>query len=267
MLGPHFYNETIKKTVISFGTLFNNIQVKKTDPQTGEVLESEKVPLAYGPKNKFLVRLEQNPTATKKVAITLPRLYFELTNIAYDSSRKTSPIQKYRTIIDDNGNEVKVQYVPVPYNMEFELGIIAKSSDTGLQILEQILPYFQPNFNVTINMIPDMDEKKDVAIVLNSINYEDDWTDDFMQRRSIVWTLGFTAKSYVYGPFNQADVIRKAIIYESIGDLNNNRRNSVLNYTPKALTDQDGDGDVDAVDDLLLTAEDDFGFNEGIELL
>ena len=116
-------------------------------------------------------------------------------------------------------------------------------------------------------MIPDMDEKKDVAIVLNSINYEDDWTDDFMQRRSIVWTLGFTAKSYVYGPFNQADVIRKAIIYESIGDLNNNRRNSALNYTPKALTDQDGDGDVDAVDDLLLTAEDDFGFNEGIELL
>ena len=178
MLGPHYYNEAIRKTVIAFGTLFNNIEIQKVDPQTKDVLEVEKVPLGYGPKNKFLTRLEQNPEVGRKVAIQLPRLYFEMTGINYDAARKTSPIQKYRTVVNDNGNEVRVQYVPVPYNMDFELGIIAKSQDDGLQIIEQILPYFQPNFNLTLNFIPEMDEKRDVAIVLNDIAYEDEWEDD-----------------------------------------------------------------------------------------
>ena len=127
MLGPHFYNEAIRKTVIGFGTLFNNIEIRKKDPSTGDVIEAEKVPLAYGPKNKFLTRLEQNPDVDNKVAITLPRLYFEMTGINYDGARKTAPTQKYKTVISDDGTEVKMQYVPVPYNMEFELGIIAKN--------------------------------------------------------------------------------------------------------------------------------------------
>jgi len=264
MLGSHFYNEIIRKNIVAFGTLFNNIEIKKKDPGTGMILEAEKVPLAYGPKQKFLARLEQNPDVGRKVAITLPRLYFELTNIEYDSTRKTSPIQKYRTIITDNGDEVRTQYVPVPYSLGFEVGIIAKSQDEGLQIIEQILPYFQPSFSVTINMIPEMDEKKDVAFVLNNISYEDAWDDDYMQRRYIIYTLSFTAKSYIYGPFDQAGVIRKAIVYETLGDLEVNRRNVERTYTPKALEDKDGDGDIDAADDALVTADDDFGFNEGI---
>ena len=134
MLGPHFYNEAIRKSVVAFGTLFNNIETRKYD-NTGAVLEAEKVPLAYGPQNKFLTRLEQNPSVDKKVAITLPRLYFEMSGITYDSTRKIAPTQKYRTIAGvGEENEVRMQYVPVPYNMEFELGIIAKSQDTGLQI-------------------------------------------------------------------------------------------------------------------------------------
>lgn len=265
MLGPHFYNEAIRKTVVAFGTLFNNIEIQKVDPQTKTVIEVEKVPLGYGPKNKFLTRLEQNPEVGRKVAIQLPRLYFEMTGINYDSARKTSPVQKYRTIVSDNGNEVKVQYVPVPYNMDFELGIIAKSQDDGLQIIEQILPYFQPNFNLTLNFIPDMDEKRDVAVILNSVDYEDDWEDDFMQRRSIIWTLNFTAKSYIYGPFNQAGIIRKATVYESVGDLNQSRRNAAYSYTPKALEDNNNDGVIDSADDALVMPDDDFGFNEGIE--
>ena len=223
--------------------------------------------MAYGPKNKFLTRLEQNPNVGRKVAITLPRLYFEMTGIDYDPGRKTSPIQKYKSIIADNGNEIKVQYVPVPYNMSFELGIIAKSQDDALQIVEQILPYFQPSFSITINMIPEMDEKRDVAIVLNNINYEDEWDDDFIQRRFIVYTLNFTAKTYFYGPYSNSDIIKKATIIETIGDLSVNRRTIERTYTPKALTDMDGDGDIDAADDALLTADDDFGFNEGIEFL
>ena len=190
-----------------------------------------------------------------------------MSGINYDAGRKTSPIQQYRTIINGNGEEVRVQYVPVPYNMEFELGIIAKSQDDGLQILEQILPYFQPNFNITLNMIPGMNEKKDISIILNNVNYEDEWEDDFMSRRSIVWTLNFTAKSYIYGPFNQADIIKKAIVYETLGDNDTNRRNARFTYTPKALEDKNSDGVIDEVDDALILSTDDFGFNEGIDLL
>ena len=164
-------------------------------------------------------------------------------------------------------DEVRMQYVPVPYNMEFELGIIAKSQDTGLQILEQILPYFQPNFNVTLNFIPDMDEKKDVSIILNNINYADDWDDNFLDRRSIVWTMSFTARSYIYGPFNKSDVIKKAIVYESTGDRNQGKRQTKMTYSPKAKTDKNADGVIDAADDALVISTDDFGFNEGIELL
>ena len=267
MLGQYFYNEAIRKTVVGFGTLFNNIELHKKDPSTGDILEVEKVPLAYGPKQKFLTRLEQNPDVGRKVAITLPRIYFEMTGITYDSSRKTSPVQKFRTSVDDNGNELKMQYVPVPYDMEFELGIIAKDQDTGLQILEQILPFFQPNFNITLNMISEMDEKKDIAIVLNNVSYEDQWDDSFYERRYIIYTLNFTMKSYLYGPYNTSDVIKKAIIHESIGDAAVNRRTITRTYTPKAKTDINTDGVIDVNDDALVDSGDDFGFNEGIEFL
>lgn len=269
MLGNYFYNEAIRKTVVGFGTLFNNIELKKKDPQTGEILEVEKVPLAYGPKQKFLTRLEQNPNAGvgKNVAIQLPRLYFELTGINYDSARKTSPVQRYRTVINEDGSEVRQQYVPVPYNLDFELGIIAKNQDDGLQILEQILPFFQPNFNITINMIADMDEKKDVLIELNNINYEDDWEDDFLQRRSITWVLSFVAKSYIYGPYSQAGLIQRAIVYETVDTKTVPVRAAELTYQPRALEDKNSDGVINELDNALLVASDDFGFSEGIELL
>ena len=266
MLGSHFYNQIVRKNIIAFGTLFNNIVLKSTDPSDGTVLEEMKVPLAYGPKQKFIVRLEEN-TSNTKVAITLPRLYFEMTSIDYDSTRKTSPIQKYKTIINDNGGEVRVQYVPVPYNLSFELGVIAKSQDDALQITEQILPYFQPSFSVTLNMIPDMNEKKDIAIVLNNIGSEDEWDDTFMNRRYIAYTLNFTMKSYLYGPYSTSDIIRKAIIHETVGDLAVNRRTITRTYTPKAKTDINTDGVIDVNDDALVDAGDDFGFNEGIEFL
>lgn len=270
MLGTHFYNEAIKKTVVGFGTLFNNLEVQRKDPQTGDMLEVQKVPIGYGPKDKFVRRIEENIDPTPGAPyeyMRIPRIYFEMIGINYDGGRKVSPVQKYRSIIADNGNEVRVQYVPVPYNINFELGVLAKSQDDGLQIVEQILPYFQPNFNVTINFIPEMDEKKDVAIVLNSVDLDDTWDDDFKSRRQITWTFQFTAKSYIYGPFNQADIIRKAIIYETVGDLDQNKRNARFTYTPKALEDKNDDGVINASDDALLTSDDDFGFNGEIDLL
>ena len=265
MLGTQFYNQAVRKTVVSFGTLFNNIELKKT--VDGQVIETEKVPLAYGPKQKFLYRLQGNPTDGRKVAITLPRIYFEMTGIDYDASRKTPATQKYKTVINDNGNEVRTQYVPVPYNISFEVGILCKSQDDGLQILEQILPFFQPSFSMSLKFIPDMDEVRDVAVVLNSVDFDDDWEDDFSTRRSITYTMQFTAKSYIYGPYTKADVIRKSRIIETIGDTNVNKRHVELSYTPKAKTDINQDGQVTAADDALVTADDDFGFNEGMEFL
>ena len=265
MLGTQFYNQAVRKTVIAFGTLFNNIELKKT--VDGQVLEVEKVPLAYGPKQKFLYRLQGNPTDGRKVAITLPRIYFEMTGIDYDASRKTPATQKYKTVINDNGNEVRTQYVPVPYNISFEVGILCKSQDDGLQILEQILPFFQPSFSMSLKFIPDMDEVRDVAVVLNSVDFDDDWEDDFSTRRSITYTMQFTAKSYIYGPYTKADVIRKSRIIETIGDTNVNKRHVELSYTPKAKTDINQDGQVTAADDALVTADDDFGFNEGMSFL
>ena len=265
MLGTQFYNQAVRKTVVSFGTLFNNIELKKT--VDGQVIETEKVPLAYGPKQKFLYRLQGNPTDGRKVAITLPRIYFEMTGIDYDPSRKTPATQKYKTVINDNGNEVRTQYVPVPYNISFEVGILCKSQDDGLQILEQILPFFQPSFSMSLKFIPDMDEVRDVAVVLNSVDFDDDWEDDFSTRRSITYTMQFTAKSYIYGPYTKADVIRKSRIIETIGDTNVNKRHVELSYTPKAKTDINQDGQVTAADDALVTADDDFGFNEGMSFL
>ena len=265
MLGTQFYNQAVRKTVVAFGTLFNNIELKKT--VDGQVIETEKVPLAYGPKQKFLYRLQGNPTDGRKVAITLPRIYFEMTGIDYDAARKTPATQKYKTVINDNGNEVRTQYVPVPYNISFEVGILCKSQDDGLQILEQILPFFQPSFSMSLKFIPDMNEVRDVAVVLNSVDFDDDWEDDFSTRRSITYTMQFTAKSYIYGPYTKADVIRKSRIIETIGDTNVNKRHVELSYTPKAKTDINQDGQVTAADDALVTADDDFGFNEGMSFL
>ena len=270
MLGTQFYNQAVRKTVISFGTLFNNIELKKV--VDGQVLETEKVPLAYGPKQKFLYRLQGNAVDGKKVAITMPRIYFEMTGIDYDSSRKTPATQKYKSVIPDagsadNAKAVTTQYVPVPYNVSFEVGILAKSQDDGLQILEQILPFFQPSFNMSLKFIPEMNETRDVAVVLNSVAFDDDWEDDFTTRRSITYSMQFTAKSYIYGPYAKADVIRKSRIIETIGDKNVNKRHAELTYTPKAKTDINQDGQVTAADDALVTADDDFGFNDGFEFL
>ena len=265
MLGTQFYNQAVRKTVISFGTLFNNIELKKI--VDGQVMEVEKVPLAYGPKQKFLYRLQGNPTDGRKVAITMPRMYFEMTGIDYDPSRKTPATQKYKTVINDEGKEVRTQYVPVPYNISFEVGILCKSQDDGLQILEQILPFFQPSFSMSIKFIPDMNEVKDVAIVLNNVDFDDDWEDDFSTSRSITYSMQFTCKSYIYGPYTKADVIRKSRIIETIGDTSVNKRHVELSYTPKAKPDINQDGQVTAADDALVTADDDFGFNEGFEFL
>ena len=262
MLGTYSYHEIIKKTVVGFGTLFNNIELRRITSGKTEVM---KVPLAYGPKQKFLARINQIGLNKTSVQITLPRISFEIQGFNYDATRKVSPTQKVRKTQADKS--VKQSFMPVPYNLNFELAIMAKNQDDGLQILEQILPVFQPSFNITMNLVDVLGEKRDYPITLTSIDYEDVYEGDFDTRRTLVYTLQFVAKTYLYGPYSKADIIRTAKVIETIGDQAVGRRAAQLTYSPKAKTDKNQDGQVDANDDILVTPDDDFGFNSGFDIL
>jgi hypothetical protein len=196
MLGTYYYHEIIRKTVVSFGTLFNEIYVKHKDRQ-GNITSELKVPLAYGPTQKFLARIEQQPELNKPIQITLPRMSFEMVSIQYDSSRKVGATQSFKA---SDGTNLKKVYMPVPYNIGFELSIMTKLQDDALQIVEQILPNFQPGFNLTVDLVDSIGEKRDIPMVLDSVNFTDDYEGDFSTRRSLIYTLRFTAKTYLFGP-------------------------------------------------------------------
>ena len=174
MLGQQFYHETIRKVVIAFGTMFNDIHLVRKN-NSGTIIQTMKVPLAYGPREKFLVRLREDADLTKQVAVTLPRIGFEITSLSYDPTRKLNRVQKFKKVKGSDAKRLDTQYMPVPYNLDFELYAMAKNSDDALQVVEQILPYFQPDYTVTIKDMTDMGIKKDVPVVLTGITYEDNY--------------------------------------------------------------------------------------------
>lgn len=209
MLDQRFYWGTIRKAIVAFGNMFNGITIERKDAN-GNVVQVQKVPLAYSPKQKFLTKLRQNPDVdTQNVQIVLPRMGFEMVSIDYDPNRKVSPIQQTRTV--NSSTSASAQYAPSPYNINVLLYIYAKNQDDGLQIIEQILPYFNPDYNLTLKAIPELDIKNDLPIILNTIGFEDDYEGDLTTRRSIVWTLSFVMKLNFYGPVNKTGVIRKVI--------------------------------------------------------
>ena len=240
MLGTYTYNKIIRKCVIGFGTLFNNIEVRKEN-KDGSVYSRMKVPLAYGPRQKFLARLEQQADLNQKVAITVPRLSFEMTGISYDSSRKLAPTTL--TLKADTNNAVKKQFTPVPYNIDFELNVISKTNDESLEIMEQILPVFQPSFQMTIKLVDDMNDFRDVPIILNSVSYSDDYEGTFDDRKITLITMQFTVKAYIFGPVGTAAPIKKAKadIYTTMPSSTSTRQ-VAYQVTPKALTDKNKDG-------------------------
>ena len=247
MLGQQFYHETIRNIVIAFGTMFNDIQLVRKD-NSGTITQTMKVPLAYGPREKFLVRLREDADLTKQVAITLPRIGFEIQNLSYDSARKMSRVQRFKKVKGANTKQLDTQYMPVPYNLEFELYVMAKQSDDALQIVEQILPYFQPDYALTINDMADMGITRDIPIVLGNIGYEDSYDGDFTTRRALIYTLSFTTKFYLYGPVTSAKVI-KTVQVDQYTDLPDKspKREQRYKVTPSPST---------------ADADDDFGFNE-----
>ena len=209
MVGNYFYNETIRKTVIAFGTLFNNIKIKKF-ASDGKAISQIKVPIAYGPMQRFLARIEQQSNFDDNVAITLPRLSFEITSYAYDPTRKASPITKFTGKGSTKLKHKKI-FLPVPYEIGFRLSFATKLQDDALQIVEQILPFFQPSYNVTINMLEGVEEKRDIAFTLANVSFSDEYEGDFSTRRFIQYDLDFVAKTYFYQevPTDESGIIKK----------------------------------------------------------
>ena len=241
MLGTYYYHEIIRKTIISFGTVFNQIGIRHSD--TGEM----QVPLSYGPAQKFLARLEQQADLNKSVQITLPRMSFEMNTIAYDPTRKAGVTQTFKT---SDGTNLKKVYMPVPYNIGFELSIFTKLNDDALQIVEQILPYFQPSFNLTVDLVSSIGEKRDIPIILDNISFQDDYEGDFSTRRALIYTLNFTAKTYLFGPIAATtDGLIKKVQADIYGSTDTKTAKREMRYTATPVPADAGPGD-------------DFGFSE-----
>jgi hypothetical protein len=247
MLGQQFYHETMRKVVVAFGSMFNNIQLVRKD-NDGNIIQTMKVPLAYGPRGKFLVRLDGDGDLSKTTSLTLPRIGFEINNLTYDPSRKLNRVQKFRKVKGDNSDQLDTQYMPVPYNLDFDLYILAKQSDDALQIVEQILPFFQPDYTITVKDQTEMGIKKDVPVILNSISYEDDYQGEFQNRRALIYNMSFTAKFYLYGPVTSSSVIKTATV-DQYTDLPDKSPKREQRYNV-------------SVDPITADADDNFGFNE-----
>jgi len=250
MLGTYYYHQIIRKTVIAFGTLFNEIYIKHKDSDDNNISEI-KVPLAYGPIQKFLARIEQQPELNKPIAMTLPRMAFEMTSIQYDATRKANVTQTFKTL---DGSNLKKVYLPVPYNIGFQLNLMSKVQDDALQIVEQVLPYFQPSFNLTVDLVNSIGEKRDIPVVLDSVTFTDDYEGDFSTRRILIYTFNFTAKTYLFGPIAESTegLIRKVQVdYYTGTETSTAKREMRYTVVP---------------DPINAAPDDDFGFNESIEM-
>lgn len=205
-----FYHGLTRKMVIAFGVMFNNIVVKRRD-SSNTVIQTIRVPLAYAGKDKMLARIETLPDSDiKQVETILPRMSFEIVAFEYDGQRKTNTMNHIKSVISET--QSKMIYGPTPYNITMNLFVYTKNQEDGLQIFEQIVPAFNPDFNVTVNYIPELGIQHDLPIILNSVSFEDDYEGDMSERRSIIWIYTFTLKMYYYGPIEQRNIIRTAIM-------------------------------------------------------
>ncbi|AOV60228.1 tail sheath stabilizer [Synechococcus phage S-CAM9] len=243
MVGTYFYHQILRRTVIGFGTLFNNLEIRQKN-DNGSEENRLKVPLAYGPMQKFLAKIDQNSDLRGRPAITLPRLSFEMTGINYDPTRKATVTQTFKSVTGSTPGNIKKVFMPVPYNIAFQLSIATKTNDDMLQIMEQILPYFQPALNITINLVDSIGEKRDVPIVIETINMSDDYEGNFDNRRAMITTITFTAKTYLFGAIADSPdgLIKKVQVdYYTDTDIVQARREVRYRATPRALKDYNND--------------------------
>jgi len=209
MLGHTYYHQHLRKYVIVFGTLFNDLIIQRKDA-ANNIVQDIKAPLAYGPREKALARLEQDPSLNRKTAITLPRMTFEMQSFSYAPERKLNKIHRNVAALSDDKKKLYAAYSPVPYDIGFELNIMTGFAEDATQLLEQILPFFTPEWTVTMNLIPEMGWKQDIQIVLNSVSTSDTYEADFETRRALIHTLSFTMKGYFWGPLRKTGIIKTA---------------------------------------------------------
>ncbi len=211
MFGQTWSHNTIRKYIILFGTLFDNMFINREN-STGATVQTLKIPLSYGPKDKYLARINMDvgrgsSALNQPIATVLPRMAFEMVTMSYAPDRKMNTINKIHKVTTDN-DQMQYQYAPVPYDFTFQLYIMVKNAEDGTKIIEQILPYFTPEWTATINLMPDINGKYDIPIIFNDISTEDTYEGEFTQRRALIHTLTFTVKGYLFGPTRKSEVIK-----------------------------------------------------------
>lgn len=258
MFGTHFYHEKIRKCVAIFGRMFNNIYVLRKN-SAGTVISQIKVPLSYAPKVKYLDRIRENPdlNTDTAVAIKLPRMSFEITGFAYDASRQLAKTSTFNTIGLTTASRQKF-FTPVPYTINFQLNIYAKTQDDALQVVEQILPYFNPQYTLTIKPFateyPDF--KEDIPIAIQGLTFSDDFDGQLETRRTIIYTLDFEMKISFHGPITSGNIIRSSIskLYQmDVGLADSDIQLETLTTVPDPSN-------------TFGTADSDFGFSTTIDL-
>lgn len=236
------YSGIIRKVIVGFGTLFSNIFIdrREGDSVSGPVIQRLQVPISYAPKEKYLVRIEQDPTLENHTYISLPRISFEITGYDYDIERQ---VGKMNQIVCKTENGASVTYAPVPYNIQLSLYIITKNQEDALQILEQILPIFRPEYTLSINAVPDMNIVQNIPITLNNVSIDDQYDGDFQTRRFVIHTLNFTIKTNIFG-----EISRPGLIYHI--DLNLSTNPDMTN--PFVKYHADGDPETKVITEYWL---------------
>lgn len=243
MFGHDFYHGTLRKYIIMFGNLFNELQVERYNG-SGAKIQTLNVPIAYGPKAKYIARITSDPDLNREISITLPRLSFEFTSLTYAPDRKLNTGLRLTKGVNTGGKDFAGVYSPIPYDMGFSLSIMTKYAEDGVQLVEKIVPFFTPDYTVTVKALTDIGLNLDVPIELNGITNSDSYEGDFESKRVITWDLTFTVKGYLFGPVTKSKYITVAKI--SIRD------DSVSSNDPSLIYD------------LNYTGNTEFGFTETI---
>lgn len=258
MFGETFYHSTIRKYVAMFGTLFDDITITRRD-DSGNVTQTFKVPLAYGPSQKFLARIEQDPDLKKQIAMQLPRMSFELMSMTYDSSRMLNKSHR-RPVGTSTASSRQFQYSPVPYNFLFSLNIISKNIEDGSKIIEQILPYFRPNVNMSAKLLQDseIDDSYDISVGVTNINTTDQYEGNFVQGRPIIWELNFIMKGYLFTRISSGKIIKTAYVnlYTDQIGLDADLPDETMTVTPY----------LEGTDPSNILPTDDYGFTVEIDM-
>jgi hypothetical protein len=259
MFGNSYYHGVIRKYIIMFGNMFNDIDVTRYN-NAGVAAQTIRVPIAYGPKEKFLVRLRTDPNLDRDVAIQLPRLAFEVTDMSYAPTRTVSKLQK-NTAIGSHGDSLRSQFTPVPYDINMSLyGMFANQED-AVQVVEQILPFFRPEWTNSVKLVPSMGQFYDIPTVLTGLSIEDTYEADFQSRRAIIYTFNFTVKGYIFGPVSNKGVIKRTIVDFAADDTVGTPFNERLTLTPGLLANGSPTANSSAsIDTSNITANTTYGF-------